>query len=227
MKNSAKSLIASLVAFAAISTTATASTLYVDGVTSSAGLTLSSLASDGWSQLVNVTYGTGLDNIGLQNLALATGDAYVFVGAADAQGNIITGATGLASEVLSQTGINVATFYSSSNLSWYNNAYSFGYTPTGHINQVSADTDGTNFAGGTADDGLNALRLSWHQNGGGWRAGVLSDGSANIWLNGSTDYYKIVLTGNGGSNVPDSTSSLMLVGACFAMLAGVRRLRKA
>jgi thrombospondin type 3 repeat protein len=147
--------------------------LYPDGVTEADGLTLAAMQADGWVVVYNVPYAsvttTGLVD---QWRALANAaNGSVFLGAADADGNILVGASGLGRQVLTPTeSTSVASAYPSSGLSWYNkSSYSVGFTPTSTILLNLADITGVL----TPDDGQNARRLSWHLDlaMGGWRAG--------------------------------------------------------
>lgn len=198
-----------------IAANASAVTLYEDGVSTTDGLTLSDLAADGWSELYNDFYRAGNSQAQLLEFQALAGSAYVFVGAINLAGDVIVGATGLASEVLSIGGTSsAAVSHSSSNLYWYNvQGLSFGFTPTQNVSLGSADT---------TSDALNPLRLSWHSHGvdsvGGWRAGETR------WLNGSTDYRKIILVGDPSTQaVPDTGSSLALLGLALVGFIAVRR----
>ncbi len=194
---------------------ASAVTLYPSGVTEPSGLTLTSLTSDGWIVLSDVTYATNTSSgdVSLWQSAIGTGS--VFVGAYDSlTGNIIVGATGLASEVLSSTGSLVqANAYSSSNLYWYNVAdNSFGFTPTENIFLYEADI---------TSDAQDALRLSWHTisafDVGGWRAGE------HLYLNDDQRYHKVVLSSVTPTNVPDGGSTLAMFGLAAGGLMWVKR----
>lgn len=159
-------------------------------MTSADGLTLSGLLADGWSVVYDESYGTPTTTSLIDSWRTTAGSQQVFVGAVDASGNIILGATGMASEVLTQTSSSSsASSYPSSSLYWYNvPGLSFGFTPTSNIQLIGADVTGTpDF--GYADDGYNDLRLSWHLDigVGGWRAGSLT------WLNGAPTPDKLVL----------------------------------
>lgn len=201
-----------------------AATLYPAGFTSSANLSLSDLLSDGWSVLRDEAYSSGVGPIDLAADKVAAGSNHILVGAYDSRtGKFVLGATGLA-EVLTETSSGTeATAYGSSSLYWYNNpAASFGFTPTKDIYLNSADVQGTGFFGGSADDGNNALRLSWHTDfggagSGGWRAGEL------LFLNGDNQYHKVILVDSGIQGVPEVGSSLLLVSAGLAGLFGLRR----
>jgi len=222
MKHTLNAILLSAALVGSLASPASAVTQYVNGITASDGLSLTDLNADGWNTLVDVTYNNSVDNIGLQALAAATGSLYVFVGALDLQGNVILGATGLISEVLSQTfSPAVAASYSSSNLYWYNvDASSMGFTETQNIYLNAADVLGSGDYGGGADDGHNDLRLSWHDNEGGWRVGAIT------LLNDSSEYRKVVLVG-GAATVPDATNSLLLTAMGLAAAVGVRRLHRA
>jgi hypothetical protein len=162
---------------------------YPDGVTLADGVTLSDLVADGWTIVYQVRYGdtTTTSLVDSWRTAAGPGLTLVFVGAADSSGNITIGATGLTSEVLTQTFSNSqASAYSSSNLYWYNvPGQSIGFTPTQNMTLSSADITGIL----TQDDGHNNLRLSWHldQGVGGWRAGALA------FLNDADTPQKVVL----------------------------------
>lgn len=197
-----------------LGSSAVASTMYPDGVFSADDLTLADLLGDGWSVVHDVTYSAGLNH---SLLSSQVGSAYVFVGAVDAAGNVVVGATGLASEVLSQTNSSgTAVSYASSNLYWYNvYGASMGFSGSQNISLSSADITGI----WTPDDGLNHTRLSWHDNSGGWRAG--GTGS----LNGSTSFRKVVLTAATATvvGVPETASTLVLLGLAFTGLVAARR----
>ncbi len=108
--------------------------IYPDGVTLADGVTLSALVADGWSIVYQVPYGSATTTSQVDSWRTAAGPGFglVFVGAADDSGNILIGATGLASEVLTRTTSSTqASAYSSSNLYWYNfPGQSIGFTPT-------------------------------------------------------------------------------------------------
>ncbi len=214
-----KTLITSLFA-AALTLSAQALTLYPNGVLAGANVSLSDLISDGWSVQYNQAYGNGaISETDISGWAAAAGSGYVFVGGIDGQGNVILGATGKA-EVLNQTYSNsVAASYGSSNLYWYNvdnNSQfdpigSMGFAPISTINLFEADTYDTS----------DPYRLSWHidYSGGGWRLGSYTD------LNFSSSFNRIVLVApNGGGNqVPDTGSTMALLGAA---LVGAETLRR-
>jgi len=212
----------SLLASLAFAGKASALTTFDSGVTYSSGISYSSLLANGWTQVYNVSYGTTTTFADTQSW-LSTYSGYeVFVGAIDSKGQVYIGATGLADDVFKQTfSTNTAVANSSSDLYWYNvSDSSFGFTPTSSIRLISADVVGTSDFG-YADDGYNALRLSWHlSGGGGWRAG------SQLWLNSSSDYNKVVLVGKPSVGVPDASSTALLGLVAFGALIGFRRSKR-
>jgi len=208
----------SLVATLAFAGKASALTTFDSGVTYSSGISYSSLLANGWTQVVNVSYATPTTFEDTQSW-LSTYSGYeIFVGAVNSDGIIQVGGTGLVDEVLKQTSsFSVANSYSSTNLYWYNVKYgSFGFAPTAHISLSSADTTGI----WTAADGNSDLRLSWHDNYGGWRAGSIGE------LNSSTAYNKVVLIGKPSAGVPDSSATAILGLFGVIALVGFRRFQR-
>ena len=207
-----KKLLASLVLITSFAVSGKATTLYPDGVLAGDGVTLTSLQADGWSvEFMQAFYSGPITQLDISQWITDAGvGGYVFVGGLDADGNVVLGATGLAGEVLSQTSSSsVGTLYSSSNLYWYNNAHpislsdpvgSMGFSKDSNINLFEADTASSNAA----------YRLSWHTNfsGGGYRPGVEE---------------KVVLIWSGASSVPDSGTSVALLGVGLVAVAALRR----
>lgn len=104
---------------------------------------------------------------------------------------------------------------------WYYNNYSMGFAGQGDvIFQTSADVVGS---GQFGYDTIERDRLSWHTGSvgyvfGGWRSG------SNIWLNGSTDFDRVVLVQKAAAAVPEpETYALLLAG--IATVAMIRRQR--
>jgi hypothetical protein len=161
-------------------------TLYPKAVTN--GLTLTALINQGWTVLYNVTYATVTTTSDVNGWRTAAGADYIFMGGTDAAGNVLLGASGLASEVLAPTAsTSIAHPASSSALYWYSvSGSSIGFSPNSSILLIPADY------GGTVPD----YRLSWHLTGadGGWRLGALEG------LNADTTHRKIVLAAP--ANVP-------------------------
>jgi|GEM_PF-6330731 len=211
----------SIFSLTVLANSASAVTLYQNGVTSSDGLTLGDLLADGWAQHYNELYSAVNTTTQVAGWQAAAGAQSVFIGAIDLSGNVIVGATGLASEVLSSSAsFSKAVAHASSNLYWYNvSNTSFGFTPTEDITLANADLDGTGIASGTPDDGLNDLRLSWHTMGvsGGWRAG------GDTGLSRSTNHRKIVLFGTGTNSVPDGGATFLLTGLGLLSLMTLRK----
>lgn len=212
----------SLAATLAFAGKASALTTFDSGVTYSSGISYSSLLANGWTEIANEPYGEITSFRDTQNW-LATYEGYeIFVGAVQKDGLVYVGATGLVSDVLQESfSSSLAVSYGSSNLYWYNvSGQSFGFTATAGIHLTSADTNGTGLFGGTSDDGLNALRLSWHDGSGGWRAG------SQIWLNSGDEYRKVVLVGKPSASVPDSSSTAILGLFGVVALVGLRRFQR-
>lgn len=191
------------------------------GVTYSSGVSYSSLLTNGWTQVLNVNYGDATTFANTQDWLSTYAGYEIFVGAVDSHGIVYVGATGLVDDVLKETfSYTTASLYASSKLYWYNNSdFSFGFTPTSNIYLNSADVVGTSDFG-YADDGKNDLRLSWHDGSAGWRAGN------KLWLNGPSDYNKVVLVGKPSVGVPDASSTALLGLVAFGALIGIRRTKR-
>ncbi|MGJ8673148.1 PEP-CTERM sorting domain-containing protein [Rubritalea sp.] len=188
---------------------ASAVTLYENGVLASDGLTLTDLQADGWTVIYNEFYDDDTSFTDVADWATATGTGSVFIGALDLSGNVLLGATGTA-EVLTVTNSDtVASSYASSNLHWYN------YNPTGTSGSVgfALNSDVTlNSADTATADG--EYRLSWHTHGdvGGYRVGSTTS------LNSSTDYVKVVLVSAAVAAVPEPSSIALLGLGSVALL---------
>jgi hypothetical protein len=197
---------------------ASALTTYDSGVTFSSNLSYSSLLTDGWTQVLNVPYSNHTTFADTQNWLADYSGYEIFVGAVNADGLVFVGGTGLVDDVLKQTySYDTANAVASSNLYWYNvSGSSFGFSPDSHISLGSADTSGI----WTAASGDTNLRLSWHDNFGGWRAGAVG------LLNDSTDYNKVVLVAKPGASVPDASSSALLGLFAIGALVGFRRFQR-
>jgi hypothetical protein len=220
MKRMRKKL-TSLALALSLTVAAQAVNLFPNGVLAGANISVADLQADGWTVVYNTGYGSGaITEADIASWATAAGvGGYVFVGGTDILGNVILGATGLASEVLSQTFSNsTAVGYSSSNLFWYNvdnNSQStpvgsFGFAPIAAVNLYEADTM----------DLSDPYRLSWHVDfgGGGYRLGSITG------LNNNNNYKRVVLVAPGNSqSVPDSTATAVLLGAAVVSLAALRR----
>ena len=100
---------------------ASATTMYANGLTATDNISYSSLLTDGWTSLLDVTYSTPATNAEVASWQTTIGTGYVFVGAVDSTtGKLVLGATGLASQVLDATfSTSTAASYASSNLYWY------------------------------------------------------------------------------------------------------------
>lgn len=176
----------------------------------------------GWSLCYQGTYAS---RISIDQLfSSCTGDYVMLASEFNGSGILDVMAAGLFSDVTTYTALN--TTHQANDVNWYFNSSSMGFAGLGDtINQLSADINGSSWAGTPEND-----RLSWHTSGssnssptfieGGWRSGT------HVGLNSSTTWSRLVFTANASPTAVPAPSTLAVLGLGLMLLTGFRR-RKA
>jgi len=152
------------------------------------------LRNNGWTLFYEQTYATSLADS--TTLIRPNGQYVILSGKAVGSSNILLAAAAPTAQVFTETVINTPQLLNGAY--WYNTpTASIGFSPTGVINQFTADTQ----------DVSDPLRLSWHLWGGGWRLGEINawNIASGIELTndpGGAAYLKQVWTWNGVSTTP-------------------------
>ena len=147
------------------------------------------LRNNGWTLFYEQTYATSLADS--TTLIRPNGQYVILSGKAVGSSNILLAAAAPTAQVFTETVINTPQLLNGAY--WYNTpTASIGFSPTGVINQFTADTQ----------DVSDPLRLSWHLWGGGWRLGEINawNIASGIELTndpGGAAYLKQVWTWNG------------------------------
>jgi hypothetical protein len=172
----------------------------------------------GWTECFSGAYGNfGPSVSGI--LDACGGSKLMLAGRVTGSDTLLLLAQADRADVLFDEGGNVYGEHLANGSEWYfSNSYSWGFAPAGDaVYRVSCDASGV-FNG---DMSGYDQRLCWHtgsdQMNGGWRVG------ANIWLNGSQDFQKVVYSFEGGRGVPEPAAWALMIGGFGLAGAALRR----
>jgi hypothetical protein len=180
----------------------------------------STVLGGGWSECYSSAYGSSGASVS-SVLGGCSGSKLMLAGRETGSDTLLLLAQADRADVLFDEGSNVGGEHLANGSEWYfSDSYSWGFAPAGDaVLRESCDASGV-FNGDTSG---YEQRLCWHTSGGqmlgGWRVG------ANIWLNDSSDFEKVIYSFNGGGGVPEPASWMLMIGG-FGLAGSALRRRK-